>query len=90
MNISKKQKMNSTIARLVQEWLYSLLPEDQIKLLTPEKIQQLMPQEPYFFSQGQIRVNAYTLKWFRKKIKKVLRKTNKDFKEISLNEIMNA
>ena len=81
MNISKKQKMNSAIARLVQEWLYSLLPEDQIKLLTPEKIQQLMPQEPYFFSQGQIRVNAYTLNGLERKLKRLLEKPIKTLKK---------
>ena len=90
INKSKKQKFNNTITRLIQEWLYSLLPEDQLKLLNPEKIQELMPKEPYFFSQGQIRTNAYTLKWFRKKIKKVLKRSDKTLETITLNEIINA
>jgi len=90
INKSKKQKFNNTITRLIQEWLYSLLPEDQLKLLTPEKIQKLMPKEPYFFSQGQIRTNAYTLKWFRKKIKKVLKRSDKTLETVTLNEIINA
>jgi len=46
INKSKKQKFNNTITRLIKEWLYSLLPEDQLKLLTLEKIQELMPKEP--------------------------------------------
>ena len=83
INKSKKQKFNNTITRLIQEWLYSLLPEDKLKLLTPEKIQEIMPKEPYFFSQGQIRTNAYTLKWFRKKIKKVLKRSNKTLETIT-------
>ena len=90
INKSKKQKFNNTITRLIKEWLYSLLPEDQLKLLTLEKIQELMPKEPYFFSQGQIRTNAYTFKWFRKKIKKVLKRSDKTLETITLNEIINA
>ena len=86
--ISKKQKMNVLVVGLAYQWVKSLLPEDQ-EVSVLEALKQI-PDEPYFFSQGQIRTNSYTFKWFRKKIKKVLKKKKQPIMSVTLHEVMNA
>ena len=86
--ISKKQKMNVLVVGLAYQWVKSLLPEDQ-EISVLDALRQI-PDEPYFFSQGQIRTNAYTFKWFRKRIKKVLKKTKQPIMSVTLHEVMNA
>ena len=86
--ISKKQKMNVLVVGLAYQWIKSLLPEDQ-EISVLDALRQI-PDEPYFFSQGQIRTNSYTFKWFRKRIKKVLKKTKQPIMSVTLHEVMNA
>tara|TARA_E500000081_G_C5826861_1_gene216026 strand:- start:245 stop:520 length:276 start_codon:yes stop_codon:yes gene_type:complete len=86
--ISKKQKMNVLVVGLAYQWVKSLLPEDQ-EISVLDALRQI-PDEPYFFSQGQIRTNSYTFKWFRKRIKKVLKKTKQPIMSVTLHEVMNA
>ena len=84
--ISKKQKMNVLVVGLAYQWVKSLLPEDQ-EISVLDALRQI-PDEPYFFSQGQIRLNAYTYKWFRKRVKKASRL--KSIEEVTLQDIENA
>ena len=86
--ISKKQKINVLVVGLAYQWVKSLLPEDQ-EISVLDALRQI-PDEPYFFSQGQIRTNSYTFKWFRKRIKKVLKKTTQPIMSVTLHEVMNA
>ncbi|HAI44793.1 MAG TPA: hypothetical protein DCM40_45255 [Maribacter sp.] len=86
--ISKKQKMNVLVIGLAYQWVKSLLPEGQ-EISVLDALRQI-PDEPYFFSQGQIRTNAYTFKWFRKRIKKILKKTKQPIMSVTLHEVMNA
>ena len=70
--------------------MLSLLPEDKRKDVDTTKVFTQLPTEPYFFSQGQIRLNSYTLKWFKKKIKRVLKSTKKEIMNVTLSEVLNA
>ena len=82
---SKKQKLNKKVYDLTIEWLDSILPDGEI---TEAVMQKIIPKERYFFSQGQIRLNAYTYKWFRKRVKKASRL--KSIEEVTLQDIENA
>ena len=82
---SKKQKLNKKIYDLTIEWLDSILPDGKV---TEAVMQKMIPKERYFFSQGQIRLNAYTYKWFRKRVKKVSKL--KSIEEVTLQDIENA
>ena len=82
---SKKQKLNKKIYDLTIEWLDSILPDGEV---TEAVMQKMIPKERYFFSQGQIRLNAYTYKWFKKRVKKVSRL--KSIEEVTLPDIENA
>ena len=90
--ISKKQKMNVITHALAFQWVLSVLPEDKVEELSAEDIFKALPTEPYFFSAGQTRINSFTLKWFKKRAKKVLNKSkhHKDIMSISLSEVLNA
>ena len=81
----KKQKLNKKIYDLTIEWLDSILPDGEV---TEAVMQKMIPKERYFFSQGQIRLNAYTYKWFRKRVKKVSKL--KSIEEVTLQDIENA
>ena len=82
---SKKQKLNKKIYDLTIEWLDSILPDGEV---TEALMQKMIPKEKYFFSQGQIRLNAYTYKWFKKRVKKASRL--KSIEEVTLQDIENA
>jgi len=82
---SKKQKLNKKIYDLTIEWLDSILPDGEV---TEAVMQKMIPKERYFFSQGQIRLNAYTYKWFKKRVKKASRL--KSIEEVTLQDIENA
>ena len=60
---SKKQKLNKKVYDLTIEWLDSILPDGEV---TEAVMQKMIPKKRYIFSLGQIRLNAYTYKWFRK------------------------
>ena len=82
---SKKQKLNKKVYDLTIEWLDNILPDGEV---TEALMQKMIPKERYFFSQGQIRLNAYTYKWFRKRVKKASRL--KGIEEVTLQDIENA
>ena len=82
---SKKQKLNKKIYDLTIEWLDSILPDGEV---TEAVMQKMIPKERYFFSQGQIRLNAYTYKWFKKRVKKASKL--KSIEEVTLQDIENA
>ena len=82
---SKKQKLNKKVYDLTIEWLNSILPDGKV---TEAVMQKMIPKERYFFSQGQIRLNAYTYKWFKKRVKRVSRL--KSIEEVTLQDIENA
>ena len=86
---SKKQKMNDLTLGLAYQWVLSLLPEDQ-KDIDPLSALEQIPKDPYFIRNGQVRINSFTFKWFRKKIKKVLKKNPKPIMSVTLNEVLNA
>ena len=68
---SKNQKLNFKVYNLLMDWLVSMLPENTE--LSNEEVFNNLPKEKYFYSMGQIRLNAYTHKWVRQRLKKVLR-----------------
>ena len=82
---SKKQKLNKKVYDLTIEWLDSILPDGEV---TEALMQKMIPKEKYFFSQGQIRLNAYTYKWFKKRVKKASKL--KSIEEVTLQDIENA
>tara|TARA_R100001377_G_scaffold85265_1_gene71125 strand:+ start:1759 stop:2031 length:273 start_codon:yes stop_codon:yes gene_type:complete len=87
---SKKQKVNTKVKQIARQWLFSLLPDDKTVELSDEEILFKLPKEPYFFSSGQLRLNSFTLKWFKRKIKKAVRKNKKSLMSLSLSEVLNA
>ena len=82
---SKKQKLNKKVYDLTIEWLDSILPDGEV---TEAVMQKMIRKERDFFSQGQIRLNAYTYKWFKKRVKKVSKL--KSIEEVTLQDIENA
>ncbi len=83
---SKKQKMNQKVFYILFEWLENILPENEIS--EAEKLS-MIPTEKYYTSMGQRRLNAYTYRWVRKKIKKLL-KRNYKLESITLRDVENA
>ena len=88
--ISKKQKMNVITHVIAYQWVLSLLSEDKIKNIDSSEVFKQLPTEPYFFSQGQVRINSFTLKLFKKKIKKVLSSNKKKIMNVTLSEVLDA
>lgn len=68
------------------EWLVSLLPENTD--LTDQQVLDGLPKEKYFYSLGQKRLNAYTHRWVRQRLKKVIR--HKPIDDVTMYDIENA
>ncbi len=83
---SKKQKLNHKVYNLLVEWLVALLPENSE--LSEEQVIDMLPKEKYFVSMGQRHLNAYTHKWVRQRLKKIMRYKSLD--EITMSDLERA
>lgn len=96
---SKKQRMNHVCFKLLIDWLYSIRPTDSTSL---DEMLQYLPdalaeQEQGYFKQSYItrmnqrRLNSFTTRWTKQKVKKVLRRDKtKTLETITLKDITNA
>jgi hypothetical protein len=85
---SKKQRMNYKIYMLLMEWLNDILPDND--LTASEKLSKL-PSDKYITRMNQTMLSAFTFRWVKQKIKKVLKRNkNKKIEDVTLKDITNV
>ena len=88
MNDRKARKIHQRTRELLVEWVKSLLPEEEAEKVTLNNIHHLLPDETHFFANNRIYLNAYSLKWIKKGIKRVLKQDPKtNIKDITMERI---
>ena len=69
MNSKQIKKLRKLIKPLQVEWLQSILPEDQGKVITVDNVEELMPDQTHVFGNGKIHLSFMTDKWIMKILK---------------------
>ncbi len=73
MNARKARRINRRTRQLLIEWVQSLLPDEEAEQVTKENIENLLPDETHFFANNRIHLNAYSFKWVKNGIKRVIK-----------------
>ena len=53
-------------------------------------LEEYLPDQTHIYANRHLRVSAYTLRWFIKGIKKVVKSTGKDITEVQVQELERA
>jgi hypothetical protein len=69
MNSKQIKKLRKLIKPLQVEWLQSILPEDQGKVINVDNVEGLMPDQTHFFGNRQMHLSFMSDKWIMKILK---------------------
>jgi len=69
MNSKQIKELRKRIKPLQVEWLQSILPEDQGKIITVSNVADLLPEQTHIFGKGQLRLSFMSDKWILKILK---------------------
>jgi len=69
MNSKQIKKLRKLIKPLQVEWLQSILPEDQGKVITVDNVEELMPDQTHVFGNRQMHLSFMSDKWIMKILK---------------------
>jgi calcineurin-like phosphoesterase family protein len=72
MNSKKVKRINRHVRDLLVLWLKSLLNEEEAKQVSLANYKELMPNQTHVFLQGKLSLSAFSEKWMRKKMKKLV------------------
>tara|TARA_Y100000739_G_C20563074_1_gene443986 strand:- start:1060 stop:1329 length:270 start_codon:yes stop_codon:yes gene_type:complete len=74
MNGQKAKRIRRHAKELMLNWIKSVVDEDEAKKVTLKNLAQYVPNQTHIYANQQLRVSAYTLRWFEQGIKKLLKK----------------
>tara|TARA_R100001015_G_C4579089_1_gene135897 strand:- start:420 stop:644 length:225 start_codon:yes stop_codon:yes gene_type:complete len=69
------------------EWLQSVVPDEEKDKVTLTNLENYLPDQTHIYANRHLRVSAYTLRWFIKGIKKIIKATGKEITEIQVQEL---
>jgi len=72
MNSKKVKKINRHVENLLVLWIKSLLNEEDAAQVNHDNYKELMPDQTHVFLQGKLSLSAFSEKWMRKKMKKLV------------------
>ena len=87
MNSKKEKQIRKHAQNLMLDWLKTVVPEEEKPRITLDNLQDFIPNQTHIYANKQLRVSAYTLRWFTKRLKKLVRTGRTDVKTITLEEI---
>ena len=73
MNGKKAKRISRRARNLLIEWVKSLLPEEEAEKVNLQNIQSLLPKETHYFANNRVYLNAYSFKWIKNGIKRILK-----------------
>ena len=87
MNSKKEKQIRRHAESLMLDWLKTVVPDEEKPKITLDNLQDFIPNQTHVYANQQLRVSAYTLRWFTKRLKKLVRTGRTDVKTITLEEI---
>ena len=82
MNSKLEKKIRKQAKNLMVSWLQSVVPDEEKDKVTVDNLEEYIPDQTHIYANRSLHISAYTLRWFIKGIKKLIR--NKDGKIILL------
>ena len=90
MNGRKAKRIRRHAKHLMLEWLKTMVSEDEAKKVTIKNIQDYIPDQTHIYANQSLRVSAYTLRWFAKGIKKIIKSKQKRIKDVTTKDLEHA
>ena len=69
MNSKQIKKLRKLIKPLQVEWLQSILPEDQGKVITVDNVNEILPDQTHIYGNRQMHLSFMSDKWIMKVLK---------------------
>ena len=71
MNGNKSKQLRRKAEGMLIDWLRTMIPEgEDTSKINKKNLHEFLPEQTHFYSNRQLRLSAYTLKWFEKKLKR--------------------
>tara|TARA_B100001029_G_C15052921_1_gene452118 strand:- start:334 stop:606 length:273 start_codon:yes stop_codon:yes gene_type:complete len=90
MNLKKEKQVRRKAKQLMLDWLRSVVPDEEKDKVNINNIHDYLPNQTHIYANRQLRISAYTLRWFIKRIKVLIKQGRKDFTSITVKEIENV
>jgi hypothetical protein len=87
MNSKQEKKIRKHAKHLMVEWLKSVVPEEEQEKVTIENVHTYIPEQTHVYGNRSLHVSAYTLRWFIKGIKKLIKQGRQDYTTIKVQEL---
>ena len=87
MNLKKEKQIRRKAKQLMVEWLRSVIPDEDKNKVTIENVHTYIPDQTHVYANQQLHISAYTLRWFIKRIKLLIKQGRKDFNSITVKDI---
>ena len=87
MNRRKSKQIKKKSEELVVAWLQTMLVEEEQKKLTLNNFKKYLPEQTHIHMNNKIMLSAYTPRWFKQRIKKII--STKDLKDITWSDTEN-
>jgi len=87
MNSKQEKKIRKHAQQLMVEWLKSVVPEEEQEKVTLENVHTYIPEQTHVYGNRSLHISAYTLRWFIKGIKKLIKQGRQDYTTIKVQEL---
>jgi len=87
MNSKQEKKIRKHAKHLMVEWLKSVVPEEEQEKVTIVNVHNYIPEQTHVYGNRSLHVSAYTLRWFIKGIKKLIKQGRQDYTTIKVQEL---
>ena len=88
MNKKRYKKIRAHVSIIAIEWLKGLLNEEEASKITIDNYKTFMPKQSHTFYKRQFKMNLFTERWIKQKIKKVLKKDpTKSISSINMDDL---
>ena len=78
MNSKKEKQVRKKAKQLMFDWLLTVVPKEEKKKVSIENLYDYLPEQTHIYANRQLRISAYTLRWFIKRIKHLIKQGRKD------------
>ena len=87
MNSKQEKKIRKHAQHLMVEWLRSVVPDEEKDKVTVENVHTYIPDQTHVYGNRSLHISAYTLRWFIKGIKKLIKQGRQDHTTIKVQEL---
>ena len=87
MNSKLEKKIRKQAKNLMVSWLQSIVPDEEKDKVIVDNLEEYIPDQTHIYANRSLHISAYTLRWFIKGIKKLIKQGRKDYTTITVQEL---